>query len=126
VDTISARDGGIVNFTLLGGLSNANRNYLLLGGVSGTEPGTLLPGGLATLPLNLDYFTFFVFSMLNTPLFMDFMGQLDNDGNAKAQFNTLDTGIVSPGCVGVILYWAYGVYAPWDCASNAVEVEIVE
>jgi hypothetical protein len=123
--TISGREGGIVNFLLDAGAANAGRDYLMLGGVSGTMPGTPLPGGMATLPLNLDYFTDVVVSMINTAVFANFMDTLDKAGMAKAQLNTVDLANVSQGCIGVKLYFAYALNNPWDFASNAVSIEIV-
>jgi outer membrane protein assembly factor BamB len=122
-DEISAREPNDVNFKLSAGPDNAGLNYLLLGGVTGTDPGTVLPGG-AVLPLNLDYFTVVVYSLINTSLFQDFMGVLDNQGNAKAQLHLSGSEPISPDCIGVVLYFAYGVYKPYD-ASNAVKVLIV-
>jgi hypothetical protein len=117
--------GGIVNFSLMADLANADRGYILLGSVSGTSPGIMLPGGMATLPLNPDYFMNFVVSNLNTPLFDQFMGELDATGSGSAKLDTTGLLSVSPGCIGTILYFAYALYDPWDFASNAVEIEIV-
>jgi hypothetical protein len=123
---LSAREGGVINFKLKAGDENGKRGYLLLGCVSGTDPGTLLPGGAATLPLNLDYFTDVVIALLNTSLFMDFMGDLDASGNGAAQMTVDDLGAVSQGCIGKTMHFAYALYNPWDCASNAVGILIVE
>lgn len=121
---ISARLGGIVNFSLIGGPGNAFRDYVLLGCVSGTSPGTLLPGGHATLPLNLDPVTDVVVSMLNTGVFSDFLGTLNGEGKATAQLNTTGLGYLSPGCVGVDLHFAYAIFSPWDAASNPWSVTV--
>ncbi|MHC4941505.1 MAG: FG-GAP repeat domain-containing protein [Planctomycetota bacterium] len=119
-----SEQGGSVEFYLNAGAANAGRNYLLVGGVSGTSPGYLLPGGLATLPVNFDVFTYYVlFPLLNTALFSDFMGQLDPQGRAVAQMNA---PALPSGYTGLILYFAYCCNNPFDFASNAVEVEIVE
>jgi len=124
--TLSGRLGGLVNFTLNGGKDNGGRDYILLGCVSGTSPGTPLPGGLATLPLNIDYFTYYVIFLMNSSIFQNFQGVLDSEGNGKAQVNTIGLGPLSPGCTGTILYFAYALYYPWDVVSNPVEIEIVE
>jgi hypothetical protein len=126
VDTnqISGREGGVVNFSLIGGAANAGRSYFLLGCASGTDPGTLLPGGMATLPLNIDYLTDVIVLYMNTSLFSQFMGGLDGSGNATAQMNTLGLGSVSQGCLGVTMNFAYALNGPWDFASNAVGVQI--
>ncbi|MHC4946269.1 MAG: hypothetical protein ACYTG7_24920, partial [Planctomycetota bacterium] len=80
---ISETAGGQVNFSLKAGEDQANRTYLLLGTVSGTDPGTPLPGGLATLPLNWDPFTDVVLLLLNSPVFLNFLGSLDANGQAS-------------------------------------------
>lgn len=125
IDTteFSALNGGEVNFTLNAGVANATRNYILLGTISGTAPGTALPGGHATLPLNFDLFTDIIFSLLNTPVFADFMGQLDGSGQATAQ---LSAGGVSSTFVGTVMNFAYALNGPWNYASTPVGVTIVE
>ena len=114
--------GGKANLLLLAGSANANRNYIILGSVTGTDPGTTLPRGKATLPLNWDFFTNVVVDMINTPFFPNFMGKLDANGRAEAQFNTL--GLFAGGA-GLTLYFAYALNAPWDFVSNPVAVEIL-
>lgn len=114
--------GGTVHFTLDAGVDNANRNYLLLGGLTGTSPGTLLPGGYATLPINWDDFTeYVVLPNLNTPLFMNFLGTLDGNGQALAQLNAPPV----PGFAGIIMHYAYCCNNPFDFVSNPLKIEIV-
>jgi hypothetical protein len=115
-----SEQGGQVDFHLNAG--HAGRNYLLLGGLTGTSPGHPLPGGYATLPLNWDPFTDLVLLLLNTPLFADFLGQLDGSGMGTAQLNA---PALPSGFVGSILYFAYCLNNPFDFVSNAVEIEIV-
>ena len=122
VTSISEAAGGIVNFTLDAGSSNANRNYLMVGGVTGTSPGIPLPGGMATIPVNYDVFTGLVLALLNTPVYKDFLGVLDVNGEATAQFNTL--GPFS-GAAGLTLYFAYACNGPWNFASNSVAIGVV-
>ena len=121
--TLPESTGGVVHFTLEAGAPNAYRNYLMLGSISGTQPGIPLPGGMATLPLNWDVMTNVVLSLLNTPIFSDFMGMLDGAGSGSATYDTL--GPLPPGLVGASLYFAYALNNPWDFASNAVAIEIV-
>ncbi len=121
--TLSAQNGGAINFSLDGGAMNGNRNYLLLASVTGTEPGTLLPGGLATLPLNWDFLTGFVLHNANTPALADFSGTLDSSGLASAQLNTYPLPM---GTVGLELYFAYACSNPWDYVSNPLTVLIVD
>jgi hypothetical protein len=125
IDTsvFSARDGGTVNFGLDAGMANGNRAYILLGSISGTSPGTPLPGGQVNLPLNFDAFTDIVMLLLNTPVFVDFMGQLDASGTATAQ---LSSGQISNAFIGTTMYFAYALNAPWNYASAPVGVLIVE
>jgi hypothetical protein len=121
-ETVSAASGGSVNMELTAGSGNAGRTYFMLGGVTGTSPGTPLPGGFATLPLNWDVFTDLVLSLLNSPVFMNFMGNFDGSGNATAQLNS---GPLPSSVIGLVMYYAYTMPNPYDFASNAVEVEVV-
>jgi probable HAF family extracellular repeat protein len=122
-DEFSAREGGTVGFTLNAGAAFGERNYVMLGTLSGTEPGTELPGGTTTLPLNWDGFTSIVLALLNTPNFSNFMGALDADGMSDAQAYS---GPVDPGCIGVTMHYAYCLMGPFDFASNAVAIEVVD
>jgi plastocyanin len=119
--TIPENVGGQVNFKLDGGTSNAGRTYLMLGCLSGSSPGIPLPGGLAVLPVNWDIFTSIVVSLLNTPVFKDFQGNLDGSGLGKA---TMNLGPI-PGAAGFTMSFAYAVVSPWDFASNPVDILIV-
>jgi hypothetical protein len=122
-DTLSTQ-GGTVEFLLKAGMENTGRTYLLLGSTSGTEPGQMLPGGLATLPLNWDWFTDLTVNYLNSALFTKFYGKLDELGQTIAYLNWPGPSM-PPGAVGVILYFSYCLNAPFDFASNPVEIEIV-
>jgi hypothetical protein len=121
--TLSEGTGGVVGFKLAAGASNGGRNYLLFGSMSGTSPGTPLPGGHVTLPLNWDLFTNMVIGLVNTPFFKEFMGTLDGDGAAEAEFNSF--GPLPGGSAGLSLCFAYALNNKWDYASNPVIVEIV-
>lgn len=113
--------GGTANLTLNAKAAQANRTYLIFSGFTGTIPGTPLPGGFVTLPLNWDAFTNMALNLVNTPFFVNFAGVLDASGGATAQFNILNT----PGAAGVTVYFAFGLYFPWDYASNPVGIEII-
>lgn len=116
--------GGSIDFGIDAEPVNAYRNYILLGGVTGTVPGQLLPGGHETIPLNFDAFTWHVvIPLLNSPIFSNFKSQLDESGQSTAQMNSPE---LPPGYVGLIVYFAYCLANPYDFASNAVEIEIVE
>jgi photosystem II stability/assembly factor-like uncharacterized protein len=123
VTEISESTGGVANFSLNATAANGDRNYLLLGSVTGTDPGTPLPGGMATLPLNWDVMTNVVLSLLNTPMFDDFMGKLDSEGTATATWDTF--GPLPSGSAGVTVHFAYALNGPWNFASNAVGIDIV-
>ena len=114
--------GGKVQLTLSGGPGCAGRDYLMLGSVSWNAPGIPLPGGQATMAVNWDPFTNMVLNLLNTPAFMHFAGTLDAGGNAIATFDTL--GPLPPQAAGLILSFAYALYAPWDFVSNPMNINI--
>jgi hypothetical protein len=118
-----SEQGGTIEFYLTSGDDHASRAYLLAGGYSGTEPGFALPGGLATLPVNFDEFTYHVlFPLLNSTIFSNFLGALDEYGQAQAQLNA---PALPPGYVGLELYFAFCLNNPFDFASNPVEIEII-
>jgi hypothetical protein len=122
-DSLSASTGGTVNLALDAGAEKAYRNYLVLGSASGTDPGIPLPGGEATLPVNWDPFTEFVVALLNTPVFLNFLGTLDGEGKATAQINT--GGPLNPQFAGITLYFAFCLDYPWEFVSNPLAIEIV-
>jgi hypothetical protein len=120
-DTISEATGGTANFTLNAGAANAGRDYLLLGSISGTSPGTPLPGGMAVLPLNWDVFTQIVISLLNSPVFHNFLNVLDGSGMETA---TMSFGPV-PGAAGIDMHFAFLLASPFDFVSNPVKISII-
>lgn len=122
VYTIDAGTGGTVNLSLDAGATNGERNYLILGGVTGIEPGFNLPGGFVTLPLNWDAFTDVVLDLTNTVVFQYFLGLLNRSGEGWAAINA---PILPPTAIGVNLYFAYCLNAPFDFASNAISIKIV-
>jgi len=119
--TLPAATGATIGFSLDGGPSNANRDYLLCGSLSGTMPGTLLPGGGATIPLNRDWYTEWILSRLNGPVYAGFWGTLDASGQATAQ-------MIAPPISSVwertTIYYSFATMNPWDFVSNAVAVEV--
>jgi hypothetical protein len=119
---ISITPGGVINFTLSAGLDNANRNYLIVGGVSGTSPGTTLPGGLTTLPVNWDWFSDLEMTLLNTYIFSDFTGVLDEQGRSSAQLNVPSIS----GAAGITMHYAYCCNYPFDFVSNPVTIGLVD
>lgn len=120
---VYASNGGASDFILCAGTANAKREYFLLGSMSGTAPGIPLPGGKAVLPLNWDVFTGIVIQCINSSMFLNFMGILDDTGTAKAQFDTL--GPLPPEMIGMVMYYAYALNKPWNYASTPVEIGIL-
>lgn len=115
--------GGSVYFDLAAGVENADRKYFLLSSATGTAPGTPLPGNYATLRLDWDIWTEIVLSLSNTVLFQDFIGFLDNNGNATAIMNAPS---LPTGYVGLQLHFAYCLKNTYDFVSNPVTIEIVQ
>jgi hypothetical protein len=122
IDKISATTGGKSNFALQAGPVHAYRTYVVFGGLSGTSPGTPLPGGSVTLPINWDLFTNIVINMANSLFFHQFLGKLDGGGDASATLNLPPV----PGAAGLIMYFAFALNNPWDFASNAVDIHVVQ
>lgn len=119
---VSAATGGSSKFYLNALPTHANRKYLMVGGVTGFDPGYGLPGGLATIPVNFDVFTYYVvFPLMNTQLFANFLGVLDNTGRSEAKLNAPP---LDPMYAGLRMYYAYCLGWPWEYASNHVEVVV--
>ncbi len=91
--TISLAAGGSQVLSLHGGAANAGKSYAMLGSVTGTSPG--LQFGSTHLPLNYDSYFFIVAANFNTPVFANFLGVLDAQGNTTASFN------LPPGITGL-------------------------
>lgn len=119
---LSAGSGGTLDITLNAGVDRGNRMYLLLGTVSGITPGMSLPGEHTTFPLNWDPFTDIVLSFLNSPVFTDFLGNLDAQGSADAQINAPS---LPPTAVGIEMHYAYCLNSPFDFASSPLKIMIV-
>lgn len=113
-------NGASVGMELIAGPANGGRTYLVLAGVTGTSPGFELPGG-TVLPLNWDPFTDVALGLLNSPLFSDFLGSLDAEGEAMATLNVP----ANTGYPGISIYLAYCLGNPFNYASNGATVEIV-
>jgi hypothetical protein len=119
---LTASEGGLINFTLQAGGSNGNRPYLMLGSTSGTGPGTPLPESQAVLPLNMDFFLFFVLYNLNSAYFINFAGNLGHTGFGVALYNT--QGPLPSVFKGLTVSFAYLLYDPTDFASNPINVVV--
>jgi len=119
---ISASAGGSITLRLTAGPAEASRRYLVCGSFSGTEPGTPLPGGLV-LPLNRDWISDFVLGHINTPWFVDFMGNLDTRGQGTAQL-VVPAGLLE-GFENVDFYFAYPLLGPIDFVSTPIQIDVV-
>jgi hypothetical protein len=118
--SIPVSAGATIPLSLDAGGANAGRTYLMLGSMSGTLPGHSLPGG-SMIPVNWDYFTDLVLSLLNTAVFQNFMGNLNGSGQASASLNTF--GPLDPILIGETAHFAYTLGNPFDYVSNAIPVK---
>lgn len=121
---LSQSQGASIHFSLYAGKENANRNYLILGNITGTVPGLALPNSPVILPLNWDIYTNLAIMLTNTPLFKNFMGTLNKEGQGEAWFNW-NQGPLPQSAIGLIMNYAYLLDGPIDFASNATTVVIV-
>lgn len=121
--TLPLLTGGAVNFDLDAGSAHGLRNFIMLGSVTGTAPGTPLPGGHATLPINWDIYTDLMLPLLNSPLFMNFMGKLTSSGEGAAQLNA--PSFTDTGLVDLRMNYAFCTMKPYDFASNPVEIRFL-
>ena len=87
---------------------------------SGTTPGTELPGN-ATLPLNLDDVTRFVYKVSNTPVFENFIGWLDGAGTAQATLRVKRGELRD--IIGFKFYFAFVTVPVTGYGSNAVSLQ---
>ncbi|MBU0756350.1 MAG: hypothetical protein KJ645_14505 [Planctomycetes bacterium] len=123
-DEVPETTGRTVDMYLNASPANAFRFYLIVGSTSGVEPGTSLPGGLAVLPVNWDWFSDFVMSLLNVePFFANFLNKLDGQGQSQAK---LTVPPLPPGWAGLKMHFAYCCNDPFDYASNPVMVEVAD
>jgi C1A family cysteine protease len=116
---ITASAATVIDMSLDAGAANAGRPYLLLGTLSGTSPGFPLPGG-QVLPINWDLFTDLILAVMHTPVFQNFLGNLDGMGTATATLDTL--GPINPAIIGATAHFAYTLGSPFDFTSNPIPV----
>jgi hypothetical protein len=116
---LSAAQGGSVGLALDAGPALANRTYVVLISISGSSPPT--PVGQVLLPLHFDPITDIGISLINTPVFANFLGVLSPQGAAAASFNA--PPISEPSLPGLSLTLAFLTLGPIDFASNAVSVQ---
>ncbi|MFH1999585.1 MAG: LamG-like jellyroll fold domain-containing protein [Planctomycetota bacterium] len=115
---LSVATGGIVNFTLDEGVESAGCSYCLVGSFSGTLPGTELPMGLM-LRVNWDFFNdLILFPMITTPIFENFLGELDAMGCGWARLNI--PFALDPVLQGMTMQYTLTTYNPFSNVSNPV------
>jgi hypothetical protein len=125
-------EGCNISLYLDAGPEYAGFDYVLAGGLSGDYPGTQLPSGL-TIPVNRDWFTDYLLAHLNSPMFENFRGTLDNEGKAVANL------VISGGDDALALQlmelegtdngdltavFAFTLPEMWDLVSNSVSIEV--
>ncbi|MHC4942330.1 MAG: C13 family peptidase [Planctomycetota bacterium] len=104
------------------GASFAGRSYAMAGSASGLAPGIVIYN--TTIPLNWDAYTDVVLINLNTPVFLNFAGALDGNGQATATLSYPGGGNVA--WVGMSVNHAAFTHSPVDTASNPVPVTFVD
>lgn len=103
------------------GAANAGRPYLLCGGMSGSFPGTTMPNG-KTAPLNWDWWSQHIRDHLYSPIYLNFYGNLDSEGEAVAHLNLIQP--YAQPYIGETLTFCYVLYDNYEFVSNPVNVEI--
>ncbi|MHC4943914.1 MAG: C1 family peptidase [Planctomycetota bacterium] len=118
---ISASQAETIRFSMHVDSMHAGRPYLLMSSLSGTEPGYALPGG-KIVPINWDFLTDLLMSLIGTPVCVNFYSTINAQGNAEAKLNTL--GPLDPIVIGETMHMAFilGLPPAWDFASNPVAV----
>ena len=117
--TTMSWSGGTLDIQLDAGPPHANDSYIVLSGLSGTSPGFDL--FLTHVHLNWDIWTSTVLRLVNSVLFVDFLGTLDDEGRALAQFDLVLP--LDPSVIGLKMYFTYLTLSPKDFAGNAIAIE---
>lgn len=120
---VSYWTGGTVKLFLDAGPACASQPFLVMSSVSGTWPGFMKSG--VHVPINTDDWTWIAFSLINSGLMSNFMGQLDTSGKATATLNV--PGFLPSSYIGVVLHFDYVLLSPPGSlpitrASNPVHV----
>ncbi|MFH2000742.1 MAG: choice-of-anchor Q domain-containing protein [Planctomycetota bacterium] len=119
--TLSASQGGDIDFNLYAGAAFAGRTYAVLGSATGTAPGIILPYG-KVMPLEWDGVTDLIIEYWNNTFFLDFLGTLDAAGMKTP---VLHIPNMQPIWVGATLYFSYTLYNPFNFVGNPIAIEIV-
>jgi hypothetical protein len=121
--SIRVGTGGKVGFQLEGGPAESLRSYLLLTSSTGTVNNFSLPGNMTVVPLHFDSISLLALSNLNTPMFRNFLGTLDQKGSGKA---TLSLPPLPTSAVGTTLSFSFALFSPdWDFSSHPASVQLV-
>lgn len=115
--------GGVQQLSLRAGSANRGKVYQVLGSSTGTSPGIFFPNNVY-LPLFADSYTQHTM-VPSAGVHIAFVGVLDGDGNASAQFSI---PAIAPDVIGVQLWHAFLVMGDLTpiFASNAVPVVLVK
>ncbi len=103
------------------GAANAGRPYLLCASLAGSYPGRDLPGG-GHAPLNWDWLSQYILDHLYSPLFVNFYGNLDSEGEAMARLYL--PGPYAQAYIGDQITFVFCLYDNYDFVSNPVAVDI--
>lgn len=102
------------SFTVKRGPSGAGETYFLMASLSGSDPGTPLAGG-DVLPLNYDALTTYSLVHPMGPVFMNFVGVLDSNGEAFPSLSTASVVPLDPAVIGAELNLAA---ATWQSSNQ--------
>ena len=127
--TIPLATGGSAPLRLFAEPASAGLGHLVLSCTSGTVPGFPVPGTPFTLPLNPDPWMLLALGTANSPIFANFLGILDAEGEALAVFDT-GPGPLPGAVTGLAIHFAYVVIDPSGggsipLVSNPVTVTIL-
>ena len=120
--SVSVAAGGVQRLSLQAGIQNANRTFLFVGSLSGSLPGVVIDG--LTVPINIDSYTQYLFNLPPDSLLLPLVGQLDDQGRAKAQV-TVPPGLL-PTTPGLHLTHTYLLLDPvLDFAPRPVTLRLL-
>jgi hypothetical protein len=119
--SFSAPSGCNIPILIDAGSTYGSRAYKIVGGLSGSSPGTPLPGG-KTLPVNWDWMTSFILANPSSPVFVNFAGNLDGQGEAVGAFVLAGPGATA--FVGQTITFAFALTGTFDFVSNPMYIEI--
>jgi len=122
--TISASAGGRLTFHVDGSPIRRGHVYATAITLSGTSPGTVF--GDTTVPINMDALTWTGLMLTGTPLFPEFIGNLDARGRGYPALVPWP-GLIPPPMIGLKLWSAAVTFDPAGMSTSpAAEVLIVK